>query len=469
MYKMWAVPGISSSSWSFLLVLCLVLKISVLSRGGITSSYVRKLQKSVDMPLDSDVFRVPPGYNAPQQVHITQGDLVGKAVIVSWVTTDEPGSNTVLYWSENSKLKLKAEGTVLRYKFYTYTSGYIHNCTLENLKFNTKYYYQVGIGNTTRTFWFTTPPEIGPDVPYTFGLIGDLGQTYDSNMTLTHYEQNPAKGQAVLYVGDLSYADKYPNHDNERWDTWGRFMERSVAYQPWFWSAGNHDIDFAPEIDETDLFKPYTNRYPTPNQASNSSSPLYYAIKRASAYVIVLSSYTACGKFTPQYIWLDNELKKVNRSETPWLIVIMHAPLYNSYEAHFMEGETMRVVFEPFFVENKVDFVFAGHLHAYERSHRISNINYEIVNKDCTPVRNQSSPVYIIFGDGGNIEGLNLDMREPQPDHSAFREASFGHAILEIKNRTHAYYHWHRNQDGYAVKAESKWFYNRYWHPVDED
>lgn len=36
--------------------------------GGSTSSFIRKDEKAVDMPLDSDVFRVPPGYNAPQQV-----------------------------------------------------------------------------------------------------------------------------------------------------------------------------------------------------------------------------------------------------------------------------------------------------------------------------------------------------------------------------------------------------------------
>ncbi|CAK9142056.1 unnamed protein product [Ilex paraguariensis] len=62
----------------------------------------------------------------------------------------------------------------------------------------------------------------------------------------------------------------------------------------------------------------------------------------------------------------------------------------------------------------------------------------------------------------------NQPMTEPQPKYSAFREASFGHAIFDIKNRTHAYYSWHRNQDGYAVQADSLWFYNRFWHPVDD-
>lgn len=51
-----------------------------------------------------------------------------------------------------------------------------------------------------------------------------------------------------MYVGDLSYADDYPFHDNIRWDTWGRFIERSCAYQPWIWTVGNHEIDFAPDI-----------------------------------------------------------------------------------------------------------------------------------------------------------------------------------------------------------------------------
>lgn len=36
--------------------------------GGFTGNYVRRNDLSLDMPLDSDVFRVPPGYNAPQQV-----------------------------------------------------------------------------------------------------------------------------------------------------------------------------------------------------------------------------------------------------------------------------------------------------------------------------------------------------------------------------------------------------------------
>ncbi|KAK4258586.1 hypothetical protein QN277_005021 [Acacia crassicarpa] len=450
------------------LLLGLLLNVPETCNGGKTSAFVRKDEKATDMPLDSDVFKVPSGYNAPQQVHITQGDLVGKAVIVSWVTQDETGSSVVRYWSEKSKEKKVAKGKYTMYRYFNYTSGFIHHCTIRDLEFNTKYYYEVGIGFTTRQFWFITPPEVGPDVPYTFGLIGDLGQSFDSNRTLTHYEMNPRKGQTVLFVGDLSYADNYPNHDNVRWDTWGRFTERSTAYQPWIWTAGNHEIDFAPEIGEKVPFKPYTHRYHVPYRASESTKPFWYSIKRASVHIIVLASYSAYGKYTPQYKWLEAELPKVNRTETPWLIVLLHSPWYNSYNYHYMEGESMRVMYEPWFVQYKVDVVFAGHVHAYERSERVSNVAYNIVNGQCTPVKDQSAPVYITIGDGGNLEGLATNMTEPQPAYSAFREASFGHAIFDVKNRTHAHYSWHRNQDEYSVEADSMWFFNRFWHPVDD-
>ena len=39
---------------------------------------------------------------------------------------------------------------------------------------------------------------------------------------------------------------------------------------------------------------------------------------------------------------------------------------------------------------------------------RVSNIAYNILNSRCTPVKDQSAPVYINIGDGGNIEGLAI-------------------------------------------------------------
>ncbi|CAN7003292.1 unnamed protein product [Brassica oleracea var. botrytis] len=52
-------------------------------------------------------------------------------------------------------------------------------------------------------------------------------------------------------------------------------------------------------------------------------------------------------------------------------------------------GETMRVMYDPWFANNKVDVFFSSQVHAYER-----------------PLKDQSAPVYITIADGGNIEGF---------------------------------------------------------------
>ncbi|KAI3803056.1 hypothetical protein L1987_31204 [Smallanthus sonchifolius] len=102
---------------------------------GVTSSFIRSEWPSVDIPLDNEAFAVPSGYNAPEQVHITQGDYDGKAVIIIWVTPVEPGSNQVKYGKTEKKYDFTAEGTVKSYTFYNYTSGYIHECLINDLEY----------------------------------------------------------------------------------------------------------------------------------------------------------------------------------------------------------------------------------------------------------------------------------------------------------------------------------------------
>ena len=68
-------------------------------------------------------------------------------------------------------------------------------------------------------------------------------------------------------------------------------------------------------------------------------------------------------------------------------------------------------------------------------------------------------------GDGGNREGLYDNWLPGEngraaPTWSAFREGSYGHGILDIKNATHAYWQWHRNNDGEMKTRDSTWIVN---------
>ncbi|PWA35531.1 calcium-dependent protein kinase SK5 [Artemisia annua] len=47
---------------------------------------------------------------------------------------EEPGSNEVVYWAENSETKYSSVGTIVTYKYYNYNSTYIHHCTIIKLE-----------------------------------------------------------------------------------------------------------------------------------------------------------------------------------------------------------------------------------------------------------------------------------------------------------------------------------------------
>lgn len=106
----------------------------------------------------------------------------------------------------------------------------------------------------------------------------------------------------------------------------------------------------------------------------------------------------------------------------------------------------------------KCNIFSALQVHAYERMNRVYNYTLD-----------PCGPVYIIVGDGGNIEQVNVDFADDpgkcpsagdntpefggvchlnfssgpakgqfcwnrQPDWSAYRESSFGHGILEVRS-----------------------------------
>lgn len=110
------------------------------------------------------------------------------------------------------------------------------------------------------------------------------------------------------------------------------------------------------------------DRWLMPYQESGSTSNLYYSFDVAGAiHVIMLGSYTDFDSNSTQYKWLVSDLAKVDRTQTPWLIVLLHVPWYNTNLAHQGEGESMRKAMEDLLYKARVDVVFSGHVHAYER------------------------------------------------------------------------------------------------------
>eukprot|EP00900_Chrysochromulina_parva_P006771 jgi/Chrpa1/16095/Chrysochromulina_OHIO_Genome00022750-RA len=308
-----------------------------------------------------------------------------------------------------------------------YTSPLICTATLSGLLAGRTYGYRVA--GHTRDYSFTMPPDPTSGegtYPFSVGLTADLGQTRASraNVELLRRRAETVGVGVVLLAGDLSYADGWL----PRWDTYGRMMEPLAAAVPVMTTAGNH------ELGSGEGFVSYNARYPMPHTASGSPTNLWYSIDVGPVHLISLCSYAATAPGSLQHRWLRRDLARIDRSMTPWVIVMMHAPWYNTNSGHKGEAELMRQHMEADLYEAGVDLVLSGHVHAYERTLPV----YRGLVDEC-------GPVYLNLGDGGNYEGAYMPWLPSQPSWSAFRQATFGVGLLTIVNQSHAWYNWSRS------------------------
>ena len=137
---------------------------------------------------------------------------------------------------------------------------------------------------------------------------------------------------------------------------------------------------------------------------------------------------------SPQYNWLANDLRNADRQLTPWLLVMLHRPVYSS--CHGCDNglrQLLQSSLEPLFRRFNVDLVFAGHVHAYERSCGIA------ANGTCA-ARDEDGTVYVTSGGAGNNYqtgwGPESVGHKNAPEWSIFRTEN--HGISELRaNGTH--------------------------------
>ncbi|TYI44536.1 hypothetical protein ES332_A01G244400v1 [Gossypium tomentosum] len=334
---------------------------------------------------------------------------------VTWITEDKDVPSIVEYGKISGKYNNIIEGDSTLYRYFFYSSEKIHHVKIGPLEPSTMYYYKCG--GYGPEFSFKTPPST---FPIEFVVVGDLGQTEWTRSTLAHVDSKDY--DVFLLPGDLSYADTH----QKLWDSFGRLVEQYANRRPWMTTEGNHEIEFFPWIPRH-TFKAYNARWLMPYKESGSTSNLYYSFDVAGSHIVMLGSYTDFKEGSDQYKWVEADLGKVDRTMTPG----------------GGEGESMRKAMEELLYKARVDIVFAGHVHAYERFTRI----YDKKPNPC-------GPVYITIGDGGNREGLALKFEGPTPELSLYREPSFGHGRLRLVDESQAHWSWHRNNDSPSLVAD---------------
>jgi hypothetical protein len=378
------------------------------------------------------------------------------------------GSSSSVSWGPN-RADLRntvAATTADRSSAGNYTSGLIHAAVVGPLEPQRKYFYSTSDA-PDEVLEFTAPPAAAlTSSPFTFAVVGDLGQTSDSEKTRNHVLESGAT--FVVHAGDLSYADC----DQERWDSFGELMHPLSSKATWMPVAGNHEVESpGGDCNTTSRFEAYEHRYAQflPFQAAKSDDSQYYSYDAAGVHFVMLCSYIDYSVGSPQLEWIAADLASVDRTVTPFVVAVVHSPWYNSNHHHRHEAE--EVVFrrnaEPLLHAAEVDLMLAGHVHAYERSfpvydHQVveAAANQGVVATE-QPLSSFQGTVYITVGDGGNREGHAWPWVHPQPAWSAFRDSSFGHGLLTVVNSTAMHWTWRRNLGKEAAVNDEVWFHAR--------
>lgn len=403
-----------------------------------------------------------------KQVHIAQG-INSSSMTISWITKDNCFSN-VAYGINHNLLNNVVHGSSNTYEFYYnktnlpkyYKSGFIHHVLITDLEPSTRYYYQCGDfykQNRSQLLYFNTLPKTGENKKITFGVLGDIGQTINSVLTVKHLLSEP-NVDMILHAGDLSYADC----DQELWDSYGDMIEPLASIKPWMVCPGNHEIEFNGS-DYMNLFTAFESRYRMPyfrqatygeviiKSAINPKTGMpyctpsifqteynfgnsFFSFDSGLAHIIYLNPYTNSTPTSQQFNWLQNNLELVDRNITPWLIVVMHCPWYSSNSNHFAEQQTiqMRESMEELFYKYSVNIVFNGHVHDYERTYPVYKNNTDIYGT-----------IYITIGNAGNLEGLD-NKYVINPKWSAFRNGTeYGYGTFTIIDKKQLFWKWYIN------------------------
>jgi calcineurin-like phosphoesterase family protein len=237
--------------------------------------------------------------------------------------------------------------------------------------------------------------------PYRISISGDMGAGTGTSKKIA-YEIYKTKPDMVAIAGDIVYnrglASEYktkiwPVYNKDEPDTSGAPLMRSI---PFMASVGNHDaltrdLDrfqdalayyffwdqpfngpvgkeggaFVPDLLGSDANKKAFydgagDKYPRMTNFSFDYGNAHWTVIDSNPYVDWTDSTLRD--------WLTKDL--ANAKNATWRFVMYHHPCFSSSRAHY-EQQQMRLI-SPILEQGKVDIVFAGHVHNYQRTYPLT-------------------------------------------------------------------------------------------------
>jgi hypothetical protein len=313
------------------------------------------------------------------------------SVAIGWQTDPDITAAEVQFGSDPDPTRWKPEDTTVGFSYVvpvaekalSGTPQQLHEVHLCGLQPNQTYYYRVGGGPTGKEVWSdvlsfrTTPargaaPTDGIDKDgIKIAITGDSrGQNNNAWQILEERLYKRGDLHLQLFSGDMinlaTNQDEYEQWlDKAEKDTAGK---RSLFGQVLTLSAmGNHDnynIQYFSTVIQPQDLKSFAHY-----------QELFFSVDVGPVHVVVLDDFaigtpTIDQQYTPTVTsWLKDDLGRVDRAVTPWVIAVHHHPEWSSSN-HGNEGDVLRVraTLTPIWDQFKVNVVFTGHDHNYERS-----------------------------------------------------------------------------------------------------
>jgi predicted phosphodiesterase len=177
-----------------------------------------------------------------------------------------------------------------------------------------------------------------------FAVIGDTGTgdkpQYQIGKRLEEYRQR-VNFTFTIMVGDNIYGSERPQDFQKKFELpYKPLLDAGVTF---YASLGNHDDP------NQRFYKPF-----------NMNGERFYTFTKGKIDFFVLDSNYMDRK---QLDWFERALKE---STSDWKMAYFHHPLYSSGAAHGSETD-LRALLEPLFTRYRMDVVFSGHEHFYER------------------------------------------------------------------------------------------------------
>eukprot|EP01025_Chloroclados_australasicus_P032526 TRINITY_DN32989_c0_g1_i2.p1 TRINITY_DN32989_c0_g1~~TRINITY_DN32989_c0_g1_i2.p1 ORF type:complete len:573 (-),score=57.61 TRINITY_DN32989_c0_g1_i2:445-2163(-) len=386
----------------------------------------------------SEVIKVT-NPNEPVQGHISMTNDLSE-MLVQWVTKNS--SNPIVKWGTQSGKYTESVSA----KSVTYTRdqmcgapattvgyfdpGQMHYGIITGLNPNSKYYYVFGDPQYgfSEEYSFYSPPTPGPDQDVHILLIADVGQAeedgsneyreYWPSRNTTYWVSNqPEEYKLLVHNGDICYAQGYVS----QWDNYYHQLVPVASKMPYMTSTGNHERDWPDTGDRFNVSYDSGGECGIPHylrtlMPTGQIDTPWYSFDYGPVHFLQYSTEHPFRKGTPQHEFMVADLKGVNRSVTPWLVVGGHRPMYIDSAYYSVPtgdinvADALQEVFEDIFMEYKVDVTFHGHHHSYQRT-------CPVFKKECQGFDEDGvakAPVYIVNGNGGAELTYTIDLITPE-------------------------------------------------------